>query len=126
MLIEMGIGAVVAWFVGCELVDALLRRTERKMPHWTLPKAKPHRCIDADAITRAGDGVLRCKECYIKERRRATFCGEDWPLPNEAMVEVRPQALAMPCYDGVTYRRMAVQVVADAWNMPESKDTQAI
>ena len=125
MLIEMGIGAIAAWFLGCELVDALLCRIERKAPQWTPPAIKPHRCIEADAITRAGDGVPRCNECYIKERRRAAFCGEDWPLPSEARVEVRPRAHAL-YYDGVTYRRMAMQAVADAWLLPESKDTQAL
>lgn len=110
MLLELlGIGAVAAWFLGRELVDALLRRIERKAPHGTPSAIKPHRCIDADAITRAGDGVLRCKDCYIKERRRATFCGEDWPLPNESVVvmvrrraDARPQPAPLLYYNGDT------------------------
>ncbi len=107
MLHELAMGTLLC--LGWKLAHAC-RATTRTPPQWTPPAIKPHRCIDADAITRAGDGVLRCKECYIKERRRATFCGEDWPLLSEARVEVRPQA----------------QAVADVWLLPRSKDTQAL
>lgn len=83
----LAILVAAAWFLGWKLTDAC-RDALREPPRWTRPRRNPHRCGEWDAdVTRAGDGVVRCWECYRKEYKRATFCGESWPTPYEVFID---------------------------------------
>ena len=74
----------IFWFLGWKLVD-WWRRSFSPPPTWQLPARPVHDCANWQfGVTRAGDGVARCWDCYRKEWRRAEFCGESWPTPSEA------------------------------------------